>query len=508
MEKAAATNILFIVVAVLIIGIILFADKLKSSGTSLSEIIGGIRANIGKEAPEEYVPDEILMKFNPGVGKADEDELLQRYSLNEVEEIPEIKVKVLKVNPKALDAVIEALSHNPNVEFAEKNYIGQVAVVYNPNDPYFTSGYQWGITKVKAPDAWGITKGSSNVKIAILDTGIDKNHPDLAGKIVSSQDFTGSPNSYNDMYGHGTHSAGIAAAATNNGVGVAGLGFNSRLINAKVCDNYGKCTTSSVASGIGWAVNTAGANVISMSLTVSPSTTLQSAINSAWSKGAVLVCAAGNSGSTNPAYPAYYTNCIAVAGTNSADNLALLSNYGTWVDVAAPGYNIYSTLPNSNYGYKTGTSEAAPYVAGLAALLFTTVKDTNGNGKINDEVRSKIESNCDKIPVNIAYGRINAFKAASPSAPSLFLPLNGATGVSKTPALDWSDTIVTGGWYYIYYKKSTDTSWSYANGQLTSSQYTFTSALSSNTKYNWGVWACNLGSSCTNSTTYSFTTRT
>ena len=189
----------------------------------------------------------------------------------------------------------------------------------SPVDAYFDK--QWGMNKVQAPQAWDVTTGSGEVNIAILDTGIDLDHPDLAAKIVSSINFGDSPNA-DDSYGHGTHCAGIAAASTNNGVGVAGLGYDSTLMNVKVLRDNGSGYYSWVANGITWAADN-GAEVISLSLGgSSASSTLENAINYAWDKGVVIVTAAGNNGNSNPFYPAYYANCIAVAGTDANDNLA------------------------------------------------------------------------------------------------------------------------------------------------------------------------------------------
>jgi len=126
----------------------------------------------------------------------------------------------------------------------------------------------------------------------------------------------------------------------------------------------------------------------------------------------IIIAAAGNDGSQSPIHPAYYENSIAVAATRQNDTLAPLSNYGDWVNVAAPGFNIYSTLPDDGYGYKTGTSFATPYVSGLAALLFSVVTDANGDGKLNDEVRAAIEASCQEIGATEAgKGHINALKA-------------------------------------------------------------------------------------------------
>jgi hypothetical protein len=212
---------------------------------------------------------------------------------------------------------------------------------------------------------------------------------------------------------------------TNNGIGVAGLGHTSTIMNVKVLDDNGMGAYSWIVSGVIWATDH-GAEIINMSLGAPyDSSALEDAINYAWSKGVVVVAAAGNNGDTAPMYPAHYANCIAVAATDASDARTAWSNYGDWVDVAAPGLSVYSTLKNSSYGYKSGTSMAAPHVAGLAALLFTTVSDTNGDGKLNDEVRSRIEATCDDIGISgIGYGRINAAQAVG-SEP---LPPGGITG--------------------------------------------------------------------------------
>lgn len=275
------------------------------------------------------------------------------------------------------------------------------------NDSY--SYYQWGMAKIQAPEAWEIASGDSEVIIAVLDSGIDLEHPDLKDKIVASVNFASSDTD-DDLFGHGSHVAGIAAASSDNEVGVAGLGQDCSLMNVKVLGDDGKGYTSWVAKGIRWAVDN-GADVVNMSVVIdTPSGQLEKAVEYAWEHGAVVVAAAGNNGSTEPTYPAYYENCIAVGATDARDSLASFSNEGDWVDVAAPGVRIYSAVNDSNYGYKSGTSAAAPHVAGLAALLFPLVEDTNGNGRVNDEVREVIESTCDDLS-GVRYGRINALRA-------------------------------------------------------------------------------------------------
>jgi len=266
-----------------------------------------------------------------------------------------------------------------------------------PNDPHLEK--QWALSQLQIPEFWQTTSGDSEILVAILDTGIDQDHEDLDGKVVAEINFTDSPTS-GDIYGHGTHIAGIIAAYSNNGVGIAGVAPESQLMNVKVAGDSGGCQASTLARGIIWAVDN-GASVINVSIELKePSPELEDAVNYVWSKGAVIIAAAGNEGSESPVYPAYYENCIAVAATRQDDTLAPLSNYGDWVDVTAPGFNIYSALPDNGYGYKSGTSFASAYVSGLAALLFNVVTDTNGDGKLNDEVRAAIENRCQQVGIS------------------------------------------------------------------------------------------------------------
>jgi thermitase len=274
------------------------------------------------------------------------------------------------------------------------------------NDPYLEN--QWALSQIQLVDLWQVTTGSPEIVVAVLDTGIDQNHEDLEGKVVAEVNFTDSPTP-SDAYGHGTHIAGIIAANSNNGIGIAGLAPECRLMNVKVANDKGRCQASAVAEGIIWAVDN-GASVINLSVELGePSSELEKAVDYAWSHGAIIIAAAGNDGSELPVYPAYYEDCIAVAGTKQDGTLAPLSNHGDWVDAAAPGFNIYSTLPQNSYGYKTGTSFATAYVSGLAALLFNVVSDSNGDGKLNDEVRVAIEAGCQQIGIDgVGTGRIDA----------------------------------------------------------------------------------------------------
>jgi thermitase len=284
----------------------------------------------------------------------------------------------------------------------------------SPQPTYFTNdsclAERWGVSKIEAPQAWQITRGDQSIIVAVLDTGINRDNRDLADRVVAEVNFTSSPTS-DDLHGHGTHMAGTIAA----------IAPECRLMNVKVADDAGKCEPSVVATGIIWAVDQ-GARVINLSLSILGSSDLERAVDYAWSHGAVLVAAAGNKGTSEPSYPAYYDNCLAVAGTNEDNNLALLSSYGDWVDVAAPGFNIYSELPGAEYGYKTGTSAAGAHVSGVAALVFSVAEDTNRNGGVNDEVWWAIDDSCTAIAEDdIGHGLVSAYGAVTAAISSTSL---------------------------------------------------------------------------------------
>ena len=278
-----------------------------------------------------------------------------------------------------------------------------------PSDPYFDR--QWALGSINLPQAWLVTEGSDDILIAVLDTGIDRDHEDLAGKVVTEVNFSHS-RGIDDVYGHGTHMAGIIAATMDNDIGISGVAPACSIMNVKVADDRGKCGAGEIADGIVWAVDE-GARILNISLRLSePSEELEDAIDYAWDHGAVIIAAAGNGGGSAPQYPAYYDRCIAVTGVKEDGSRAPLASYGDWVDVAAPGYQIYSTLPGDEYGYKTGTSQAVAYVTGLASLLYSIAVDSDGDGRVNDEVRAAIESSCQQLEISgMGHGLVDGERA-------------------------------------------------------------------------------------------------
>lgn len=365
------------------------------------------------DADAPAVPGQYVIKFRPGTARGNRENAIKGHGGRFFDRIADQDIDAIEFpalrnnkNPRAAEAIINALKKNPNVEFIEPNYI--YTADFTPNDPGRTQQYAW--NNIQAYTAWDTTQGSSSTVIAVVDTGIQRSHPDLDAKIVPGYDYVQNDTAPDDGNGHGTHVAGTAAAETNNSTGGAGTCPNCKLMPVRVLDNNGSGTLANVANGINYAANN-GAKVINLSLGGGGSTALQQAVDNAWSKGVFLACAAGNSNtsSTSSAYPGAYANCFAVASTDSADARSSFSNYGSWVEAAAPGSNIYSTWLNGGYNTISGTSMATPHVAGLAGLLAS-------QGLTNAQIKQRICDTADKISGTGTYwtcGRINVARAVT-----------------------------------------------------------------------------------------------
>jgi thermitase len=359
-----------------------------------------------------YVAGELLVAYEPGTSENAEQAVIRGSGGRTAEDLPgrmrlvsfpgTARVKSQEARERALQRKLEHLRNGPGVEAADYNHLYRASFI--PDDPRF--GGQWGLGKVRFSGAWNDARGSG-AKIAIVDSGIDLNHPDI-GKIVGQRDLVAGDAVANDPYGHGTHVAGIAAALTGNGMGVAGGCPACNLLIARVLDANGNTDAATLAEGIDWSANN-GADVINLSLDGPANDTVQVAVNNASAGGTVVVAAAGNQGTTAPRYPAAYSRVIAVSATNENDRLAGFSSRGSWVDLAAPGTNILSTRAGGGYNEASGTSEAAPFVSALAGLLTS-------EGKTASEIRQRMQSTATDLgptgkDPSFGHGRINANRA-------------------------------------------------------------------------------------------------
>jgi len=355
------------------------------------------------DTTKAHAQDQILVKAKAG---KDLKATASKHGATKVEELSGAW-KLVKVPAGKAAEFVEKFNADADVELAELDYIHTIN--YTPNDPSY--GSQYHLTKIQANLAWDIHTGGTGAVVAIVDTGVDIQHPDLSSKIVAGYDYVNNDNNADDDQGHGTHCAGIATASTNNGVNVAGVSWGARIMPVKVLSSTGSGTTSNIIKGVDFA-RLNGADVISMSLGGGGYTqAFQDAINNAWNAGKIIVAAAGNNGNTTVQYPANYANVISVASTTSTDAKSSFSTYGTWVDVAAPGSSILSTANGGGTTTMSGTSMATPVVAGLAALLRT--KNTAAS---NAAIRDRIFNTSDAISGTGSYwiyGRVNAYRAVN-----------------------------------------------------------------------------------------------
>ncbi|WP_047982206.1 S8 family peptidase [Ornithinibacillus contaminans] len=351
----------------------------------------------------KQVEGEVIVKFKDNTSVSAQSTVLAQVGANVKKDVDAVKSSFLVLEVEDVEKVITALNNNPTIDYAEPNYI--LSAAWSPNDTYFSPSYQYGLFNTDADLAWDVAKGSASQEIAVLDTGVDYTHPDLDGKVIRGYDFVQNDNTPLDQNGHGTHVAGIAAAETNNGTGIAGMAPNTKILAVRVLDASGNGSLADIADGITYAADS-GAEVINLSLGCNCATqTLENAVNYAWNRGAVVVAAAGNDGVSTTFEPASYANVIAVGAVGSNNRKASFSNWGTWVDVMAPGVDIASTYPSNRYVYMSGTSMASPFVAGQAALL-------KGQGKSNAQVRAAIQNTADYmsgVGTYVRYGLINVY---------------------------------------------------------------------------------------------------
>ncbi len=429
------------------------------------EVVPGNIYNITRVSPENYLPNCIYIKtknIQNLIGKPVQlsnsiMNILNNYKTSEViapfqnmyKQDSKKENKTLSQSIENVNRIYEVrysdkidpydfcmeLMKNPEIEYAVPIFIRQLHA-FQPNDPAMSN--QWHIPDISLSSAWDLCKGDTNVTIGIVDTGVDINHPDLKANIWTNpidSTYNGIDEDNNgkidDVHGwdlgnndnnpinatdlHGTHVAGCASAVTNNSIGVASPGFKCRIIPVKAQrDGSGGITDGPM--GIAYAASM-GAKIINCSWGgPGYSPVDQEIIDAAVASGSLVVVSAGNDNLTNiddiPTYPAAYNNVLTVGASSNQNNIASLTNVGTVVSVYAPGVNIYATLPNSQYGYESGTSMSSPIVAGVAALVRSFHPDWTPK-QVLHQIRSTSDNvfTSDTIVRKLIYGKVNAFKA-------------------------------------------------------------------------------------------------
>lgn len=354
-----------------------------------------------------YVEDEIYVKFANYANGRPLSGTMKKFILSKVgaEEkafYPQIGWSRVKLNARGkVEAAVATLEKERYVRDAEPVFLREA--VATPNDPLYVQ-QKW-LRPIQAPAAWDLFKGSDSIVVGILDTGVQLDHPDLENKLVPGEDLVTLDGDPSDDNGHGTLVAGLVGADTDNGVGVAGTDWNALLMPLKI--NMGGGISHSV-EGILYAADN-GCQVINMSYRgFFRSQVEQDAINYAFARQVIPVAAAGNDSLKDTvAYPAGLDNVLSVAASDDNDNQAGFTNYGDWVDVAAPGVATLCTALGSGYSSPSGTSMSSPVTAGVASLVL----GYSPTGTTNAQVIDYIKRGADNIGDFIKDGRVNALKS-------------------------------------------------------------------------------------------------
>lgn len=441
---------------ILIIGISLLAALLRPASA------------LAQDVPPAFVPGEVVISWLPEGGalpaaprtgglapdRADPAWQQAARTLHELSGLtvldaePTYAMARLAVSPGREQEEIARLQRLPWVAYAGLNPVAYAAAApevepYYPNDPFI--GNQWNMRRVGAPAAWAVTRGSFSITVAVLDSGVDRWHPEFANRLLPGYDYVNADNDPTDDFGHGTHVTGILAAAADNGVGVAGLAPNIKILPLKVLDSSGAGGYYEIATAIRRAADSA-VQVINLSLGgFFDDDTLRSAVDYALSKGVLVVAAAGNCAQGGPYclgvnpqyYPAAYAGVLAVGASDHYDNWARYSGFRPYISIAAPGGDasdpIRSTLPGG-YGNKNGTSMATPLVSAAAALVWTlspaatyqqvvdilkSTADKVGADPVTGQLLSYVNGRNDYF----GYGRLNVARAVRWAYPPTLTPV-------------------------------------------------------------------------------------
>jgi subtilisin family serine protease len=373
-----------------------------STSTAQSEAPASANAVERSSTAIEFDPRRIAVLVQPRASLRALTSLFARAGVQIERAVPAIHGFTLHVAADHQRTALRVLRTSPLVTSSRRDVLTH-ALDTTPNDTDWP--FQSGLRVVGLPRAWDITRGSPGITVAVVDTGVDPNQPDLQGALVPGANFVDPAAPPRDDNGHGTAVAAIIAARTENHQGIAGICWFCSVMPVKVLDRTGAGDDSVIAAGVVWAADH-GAQVINMSLGgPGDSPELAAALAYASGKGAIVTAAAGNSSTDAQFFPAADPNALSVAGTTTADHAYVWSNFGRWVDVAAPGCNI-APLLSGGYGTFCGTSSATPVVAGIAALALSA--RASGTAA---EVEQALEQTATPVPGFVHFGRVNAADA-------------------------------------------------------------------------------------------------
>ena len=362
-------------------------------------------SSIASAASDNAHPRKIVVFSETFVNQPAQAALVKKFGVTAIKQLPVINGSAVYLPPQAKASLLA----DPNVLRIDDDLIinatgkpSKPSKPGKPSNPQPAEILPWGIDRINAELAWQATAGSA-VKVAILDTGIDLNHPDLKDNIKGNFNAINPRKSGQDDNGHGTHVAGIVASV-NNDIGVIGAAPEAYLYAVKVLKSDGSGWLSDLIEGLGWCINNQ-MQIVNMSLGSSgDNQSFHDAITAAYNAGIVLVAAAGNNGATGGAidYPGKYQETIAVSAIDQNDMLSSFSSYGPEVDLAAPGSNIYSTYNNNYYKYLSGTSMATPHVSGVVALICATEIDLSYDANANNtwdpsEIKNKLQDTAENL---------------------------------------------------------------------------------------------------------------
>jgi len=406
----------------------IFSSSVSAEEIKVDSKISKFNTKALFDETKDFQSKELIIKFKENVSEQKRWEILLAARLKEDSFIKGFSLAKTTTSQN-LKALADSLLKNKEIEFVEPNY--KIKAAYTPKDSNYNK--QWYLKKINAEKAWNTTKGSSAITVAVLDAGIQTGHSEFKGRIINPYNAVTDSTSLTAS-SHGTHVAGIIGAANNN-KGTVGVAPNVKIMPIDIFD--GKyADTYNEAAGIIYATDN-GANIINMSFGDEYYTYIEEyAIEYAASKGIVLVAAAGNNASSKANYPAGYEPVISVAATTSQDKSSDYSNYGSYIDIAAPGDNIYSTIPMNTYGNMSGTSMATPIVSGTAALVLSKNPLLSAADVKNILIKSTKDLGTSGWDYLYGYGRIDAEKAVK-NTPAPF----GTLAVNNTYKMEGSNKL-------------------------------------------------------------------